>query len=75
MEIQQTPQYQLDETDIVTPMANPDGTVTLCCSNDLGTSPGFQIQFTTGHIDALERLLAMLWKEFEAEQESQGKSG
>lgn len=66
MKIQHTTQYQIDEADIVTPIANPDGTVTLCCGADLEAAPEVQIQFTTGQIDSPERLLALLWKEFEA---------
>ena len=66
MKIQLKTQYQLDETDIVIPTANLDGTVTLYVSSDLDVSPALQIQFATRHIDSLERLLALLWKEFEA---------
>ena len=66
MQIDRTTRYKLEETDSVTAISSHDGTVTLCCRSHLNAQAALQIQFTTRHIDSLERLLALLWKEFEA---------
>ncbi len=74
MQIEQTIQCKLEQTDSVTAIANQDGTVTLCCRSELSAPQGLQIQFTTGHIDSLERLLALLWKEFETRRTPNAQS-
>ncbi len=74
MQIDRSLQYKLETSDWVTPIANQDGTVTLCCKPKIDSPHELQIQFNTRHIDSLERLLAMLWQEFEAGRKQQRES-